>query len=103
MPIPYVAAIGAVVNVGTQVAQKVQQDRSTKAFASQNGISQGTPLSFSLASGQQAVPHRLGRVPQGWNLVCRMANEQVWDYQAPDAENLYLETSGAVDVKILVF
>jgi hypothetical protein len=32
-----------------------------------------------------------------------MANEQVWDYQAPDAENLYLETSGAVDVKILVF
>lgn len=103
MAIPYIAAIGAVVNVGTQVAQKVQQDRSTKAFASQNGISQGTPLEFSLANGQQAVPHRLGRVPQGWNLVCRMANQQVWDYQAPDAENLYLETNGVVDVKLLVF
>lgn len=103
MPIPYVAAIGAVVNVGTQIAQKVQQDRSSKAFASQNGISQGGPLEASLASGQQAIPHRLGRVPQGWSLVCRMANEQVWDYQAPDAENLYLETSGAVDVKLLVF
>lgn len=103
MPIPYVAAIGAVVNAGTQIASKVQQDRASKSAASQNGISQGEPLELSLSTGTQAIPHRLGRVPQGWNLVCRMGNEQVWDYQAPDAENLYLETSGAVDVKILVF
>ena len=103
MVLPYLQAAGAVIDVGSKIAAKVKQDRTAKAFSSQNGIANGTPITKSLVSGQQAVPHALGRVPTGWNLVCRMANEQVWDYQAPDAENLYLETSGDVEVKILVF
>lgn len=56
----------------------------------------------SIATGQTAVPHRLGRIPFGAFLEPR-ADARVWRSQAPDATNVYYTASAAVTCNVWVF
>lgn len=105
MPNPYVAAIGAVVDLGSQVASKIQQDRDRKAHESNvSPLSGGRTLSvtFSVA-GTQNVQHLLGRQPTGWIVVGKTATCDVWNTSSPDSSFLYLESSAAATLTLLVF
>ena len=101
---PYVAALGLVVDVGTKLAQ----GRTEEAFDGLNPFaSAGEPLTVTIptaAPKQVKVEHKLNKVPQGYQVVCKMGAGDVWDYQAPDNRYLYLETDAGADlvVKIVV-
>lgn len=60
----------------------------------------------SLASGSTLVNHGLGRKPEGWIVVRKRANIDVWDDQDNNVNQtttLKLEASGAVVVDLWIF
>lgn len=101
---PYVALIGTVVNAGTQIGTKIAQSVTEERFNSQNEFSTaGEPITIEFpGAGQQQVVHRLGKVPVGWIIVGKNAAIDVFEYQAPDTDFLYLEATGAGTVKVLL-
>lgn len=102
---PYVASIGAVVNAGSQIAQKLDQDRNRQAHQNNQGIFAGgrvVTATFS-GAGQQQVQHLLNRVPTGWVVVNKNATCDVWSYAPPDSRFLNLQSSAAVTLTLVVF
>jgi len=98
---PYVAAVGLAVDV----VGKLVQDRSEEAFGNLNpSATAGDPIEVTIPSGgTTTVPHGLGIVPSnGYTIVCKMGQGDVWDYQPPDDKFLYLQTSAAADLTIRV-
>lgn len=102
---PYVAAIGAVVDIGTRIAGKMEQDRVRKAHEAQTSpLAGGRSVTVTFTgAGQQKVQHLLGRVPTGWVVSGRDTSADVWSYAASDKNFLYLEASASVNLSILVF
>jgi hypothetical protein len=102
---PYVAAIGAVIDIGTRVAVKMEQDRSRKAHEAQTSpLAGGRSISVSFsAAGQQKVQHLFGRAPSGWVVAGKNAAADIWSYAAADGSFLYLESDAAVSLTLLVF
>lgn len=102
---PYIAAIGAVVNIGSQVARKIDQNRSREAHQSNIGpLSGGRVLSVEFSgAGQQQVQHLMGKVPTGWLVVGKNATCDIWSYAASDTRFLYLESDAAVTLSLVVF
>lgn len=99
---PYVAAIGLAVDVGTKLAN----GRTEDAFGSLNPFASASsePLTFTVpAGGQVQVEHKLGKVPNGRQIVCQINQGDVWEYQEPDDRYFYMqgEFEGIV-VKMLV-
>lgn len=62
----------------------------------------GVHIETTLATGTQSVAHKLGRKPQGYIIVGKSANIDVWGNTFSKA-NLELQSSGAVTVKIWVY
>ncbi len=56
-----------------------------------------------LASGNNQVPHKLGRMQQGWVIYDTNAAVTVYRYLAFNENFLYLTASGAVTVNLGVF
>ena len=59
-----------------------------------------------LSTGQNTIPHKLGRNLQGWFIVRQRAAAAVYDEQDTNqlpGLNLVLHSSAAVEVDILVF
>jgi len=102
---PYTAAIGAVVDLGSQVAAKVQQGRSRQAHgASVSPLDGGQVVTATFSgAGQQRVEHLLSRVPTGWVVVGKNASCDVWSYGDADARFLLLEADAAATLTLLVF
>lgn len=102
---PYVAAIGAVVQIGSQVAAKVQQDRNRSAHgANSSPIAGGEVVTATFSgAGQQQVQHLLAKVPTGWLIVGKNATCDVWEYGDSDSQFLFLESDAAVTLTLLVF
>lgn len=101
MVFPYVAAAGMVIDV----VGKLASDRTEEGFNNLNSsaASEQAKTITLPATGQLAVPHGLGQVPQnGWALQCKLGAGDVWDYQAPDAQYVYLQTDSATDLTIKV-
>ena len=100
MVLGYIQAAGAVVDV----ADKLSGGRVDDAINSLNPFaSSGEPLEVMLpAGGQLQVPHGLDRTPSGYQIICKMGQGDVWDYQAPDGNFLYLETSAGSDLPIKI-
>lgn len=70
----------------------------------QNPISQGSLVTNqSLSSGNNQVPHGLGRQAQGRAIVYQSAASNIYDYQKPDNKFFYLNASAAVTVSLYVF
>jgi hypothetical protein len=67
----------------------------------------GTLLqNVSLKSGLNEVAHKLGRKPQGWIIVRKRANANIWDEQDSNSKSkltLRLQASAAVKVDLWVF
>lgn len=102
---PYIAAIGAVVNIGSQIARKVDQGRTSKAHDAQSSpINGGRLLQVVFTgAGQQQVQHLLAKAPSGWLVVGKDANADVWSYAASDSRFLNLQASAAVNLTLMVF
>ena len=67
-------------------------------------IVNGNAVSATLTgSTPQAVPHKLGRMPQGWFLIDNTTNAVVWRTQPFNATNLTLEASATTTVNLWVF
>jgi len=101
---PYVAAIGLAVDVGTKFAN----GRTEEAFDSLNPFAsagESQTQTIVIPSGSQIQhPHKLGKVPNGWQPVRKMGPGDVWEYQEADDRFFYFETSAPDDItlKILV-
>lgn len=103
MAFPYIAAAGMAVDVVTKLAG----DRSEEGFNGLNPTASAEgPITVVIpAEGQVTVEHKLGQLPQnGYSIQCKMGQGDVWDYQEPDGQHLYLETDATSDltIKILV-
>lgn len=56
-----------------------------------------------LVSGNNAIPHLLGRMQQGWFITDLNAAVTIFRYQPLNARFLYLTVSGAATVSLGVF
>ena len=92
------------------------RERFTSVGGDVEGLQEATKVDVVTvtfaAAGPQAVAHGLGTAEVGYRVVCRIPNTAgsppgLWDYQAPDKYNLFLETDdplGAtfkIEVKVL--
>lgn len=104
---PYTAAIGAVVNIATGAANRIQQDRAKAAFAKQNPVANaGEPILASVDSGPPTtIPHLLDRLPTGWHVVSQDGDGRVYESQPSDNRNIYLTCSSGtpINIKVLVY
>lgn len=57
----------------------------------------------SLISGQNSIPHLLGRPALGWIIVDKNATCDVYSFKSFDNVFLYLQSSGAVTMSLWVF
>jgi hypothetical protein len=57
----------------------------------------------SLGATQASVTHKLKRVPQGWQVVGKDAESDVWESKVRDDGCLYLTASATVTVDLWVF
>lgn len=59
--------------------------------------------SVVIAGSSTRVAHGLGRVPLGFLILKRNANQNVWEASAADSRFLNLQAGGAVTVDLWVF
>ena len=62
----------------------------------------GQSIEVDLESGNNIVPHRSNSVPNGYLVIYQDSAANVYDYQKPDRNNLYLNSSAATTIKIVV-
>lgn len=67
-------------------------------------IVDGILINASLVNGSvNLVPHGLGRVPNGYVVIYKSANSDLWDDSNPDSLFLRLNVTANVNVKLWVF
>jgi hypothetical protein len=59
-------------------------------------------IEVELSSGNNVVPHGFNSVPNGYFRVYQNSVSNIYDYQKPDRNNLYLNSSAATTIKIVV-
>lgn len=57
----------------------------------------------SIGTSTTRIAHGMGSVPNGWREFNKEGDARIWQSQAPDANNLYLQASVAVVAGIEVF
>ena len=57
----------------------------------------------TLSTSEASIAHKLGKQAQGWIIVDKNANENIWSSSTKDGKFLYLSASGAVTVTIYVW
>ncbi len=101
---PYGAAAAAVGKFAMQQAtSRREEDHNGLDVSARDSRVLTVSFTAATAGSPQKVLHGLGRVPVGYSICCRMADERVWDAQASDEQYFYLEASGAVDIKMKVW
>ena len=61
-------------------------------------------ITFSIANNELAITHSLNRIPAGYILVSTKAPTQIYDgVSANDKQSLYLRSTVATTVNVLVF
>jgi len=56
-----------------------------------------------LGASETSIAHKLGSKTQGWIIIDKNANENIWSSSAKDGKFLYLTASGDVTVTIYVW
>ncbi len=99
---PYVAAAGLVVDV----VGKLAEGRTEEAFGGLNPFASSGESQLVLipatAPKQVAHPHKLGKVPNGWQQVCKRGAGDYWEYKEADDKFFYFETSATADLVIKI-
>ena len=62
-----------------------------------------TVKDVALGVTEVSIPHRLGEIPNGWLIIDKNANEDIWSSTAKDGRFLYLTASGNVTVTIFIW
>jgi len=62
----------------------------------------GQSIEVTLVVGDNIIPHRNDSVPNGYLIIYKNAQAIIYDYQKPDRNNLYLNSSRATTIKIVV-
>lgn len=80
---PYIAALTTVVDIGMKVAQRRQDTVNDQVDVSANDFER-VSVTFEAASTDTRVEHKLGRVPQGFQVESRSTEVQVWQTAADE-------------------
>ena len=62
-----------------------------------------TVKDVALGATEVSIPHRLGEIPNGWLIIDKNANVDIWSSTAKDGRFLYLTASGNVTVTIFIW
>jgi len=95
--------------LGGSITESKMQENTSNALAplQNSAILDGVLLKeVSLVSGTNYVSHKLRRKIQGWAIVRKRANVDVWDDQDNNVNkttSLKLETSGDVVIDLWIF
>lgn len=57
----------------------------------------------AIGTSETVIAHKLGRNPQGWIIVEKNANSDVWSSSTKDGRFLYLMATAAVTVTLYVW
>lgn len=89
------------------IVTKVQENVSQALQPLINSaLSNGVLLKSVVIDGDTDVNHKLGRAPQGWIIVRKRANVDVWDKQDTNLKpklTLLLTSSAAVTIDLWIY
>jgi hypothetical protein len=93
----------AKINHKDEIINRIQDNIATSVNqVVTNPINQGQLIQASLAGGSNAVPHKLGRVPQGY-FIGSQSNASTIHETSRDSTFLNLTASSAVSVSLWIF
>jgi hypothetical protein len=62
----------------------------------------GNSIEVDLVSGANIIPHGFGSVPNGSLIIYKSSPATIYDSKKPDKDNIYLQSTGSLTIKIVV-